>query len=103
MATPLCITRQLAADVQRPLFGCPSIGLSHIFELLDEQVQVSLAAEAGRPDLWPISRVGQLQCLSDRQQGFHWDNRWGRWCRHCRFYWLSNTGNRRWAAVLLAV
>ena len=35
MATPLCITCQLAADVQRPLFGCPSVGFSHILELLN--------------------------------------------------------------------
>ena len=96
MATPLCITLHLAADVQRPLFGCPSVGLGYILKLLDEQLQVSFAAEAGWPDLWPISRVEQLQCLSDRQQGFHWNNRWGRWRRHC-------TGNGGWVTVLLAV
>ena len=36
MAAPLCVTGQLAADVQRSLLECLTIGVCHIFELLKE-------------------------------------------------------------------
>ena len=64
MAAFLGVASQLAPKVSSPLYGCSTISVSPIIELLKKQRHVSISIEAEWPHICLRSCVEQHQCLS---------------------------------------